>query len=76
VASSATGTGGAGTGGTGITLTPGSNHVVTVPAGDDDAYSAYMQFTALRQHFTGESCTSAAQCQTGQTGTGMVCTPQ
>jgi cysteine-rich repeat protein len=57
-------------------LTAGAGHVVTVPPGDNDAYSSYLQFTALRQHFTGESCTSVAQCQTGQSCTGMVCTPQ
>jgi hypothetical protein len=51
-------------------LTAGSDHKVTLPTmPDNDAYSAFLQFTANRAHFTGESCTTTAECQTGQTCT-------
>jgi hypothetical protein len=59
-----------------VALTPDNNKHVTVPGGDNDAYSAYLQFTANRAHFTGESCAMTTDCQTGQTCTGGVCTPQ
>jgi hypothetical protein len=39
---------------------------VTVPANDNDAYSAYLKFAENRIHFTGQNCATANQCQTGQ----------
>jgi cysteine-rich repeat protein len=63
------------TGGTSVaTLKVGSSKKVTIPTGDEDeAYSAYLQFAANRAHFTGESCTTASQCQSGQACTASVC---
>jgi cysteine-rich repeat protein len=58
-----------------LALGPG-NKVKGSPTTDNDAYSAYLQFATTREHFTGESCTAATQCQTGQTCTAAVCTPQ
>jgi cysteine-rich repeat protein len=56
------------------TLTVGANKKVTLPSTpDDDAYSAYLQFAANRAHFTGEYCTVATDCQTGQACTSSVC---
>jgi cysteine-rich repeat protein len=56
------------------TLSVGANKKVTLPsATDDDAYSAYLQFTANRAHFSGESCTTSAECQGGQACTSKVC---
>jgi len=56
------------------TLTVGGGKKVTLPsATDDDAYSAFLQFTANRAHFSGESCTSSAECQAGQGCTAGVC---
>jgi cysteine-rich repeat protein len=66
-----------GNGGAITVLHAGAMNKVTVPAGDGDAYSSYQTFTANRAHFTGESCASTAQCQTGQTCPAAgVCTPQ
>jgi hypothetical protein len=66
----------AGNGGKVTKLTVGAKNKVTVPAGDTDAYSSYLTFAAERAHFSGESCTTSAQCQTGQTCTNKVCTPR
>jgi hypothetical protein len=56
------------------TLVAGANKKVTVPAAaDSEAYSAFLQFAANREHFTGESCTASTQCQTGQACTAGVC---
>jgi cysteine-rich repeat protein len=44
-----------------------NNKVAQNVAGDDDAYSAYLTFTANRAHFTGETCTVTTDCQTGKT---------
>ena len=61
-------------GGAVVPLTVGASGKVTVPAADEDeAYSAFLQFAVNRAHFTGESCTSATQCQTGQACTASVC---
>ncbi len=64
-------------------LTAGTGNVVALPAGDNDAYSAFLQFATTREHFSGQSCTSSAECQetpatpsTPQACTGKVCTPQ
>jgi hypothetical protein len=57
-------------------LNVGGKKKVTVPANDTDAYSAYLTFAMERMHFSGESCTGTAQCQTGQTCTAGVCKPQ
>jgi hypothetical protein len=65
-----------GSGGAITTLTPGPGKHVTVPAGDNDAYSAYLQFATTREHFSGQSCTTTAECQTGQMCTASVCTPR
>ncbi len=48
-------------------LALGANNKVTVPAGDTDAYSSHWTFNANRAHFTGESCATLADCQTGKT---------
>jgi hypothetical protein len=61
-------------GGAVVNLTVGASGKVTVPTADqDEAYSAYLQFAADRAHFTGESCTTATQCQSGQACTAGVC---
>jgi cysteine-rich repeat protein len=61
-------------GGAVVNLTVGAGGKVTVPTADqDEAYSAYLQFAADRAHFTGESCTTATQCQSGQACTAGVC---
>jgi cysteine-rich repeat protein len=41
--------------------------------GNDDAYSAFMTFTANRNHFTGESCAVTTDCQTGKTCVNGTC---
>jgi cysteine-rich repeat protein len=56
----------AGNGGTVTPLTAGAGNKVTVPQGDNDAYSSYLEFTANRVHLTGQTCSAANQCQTGQ----------
>ncbi len=38
------------------TLTAGAGNVVTLPANDTDAYSAFLQFATTREHFSGQSC--------------------
>jgi cysteine-rich repeat protein len=48
-----------------LTLGPGNK--VTVPAGDNDAYSSFWTFRANRAHFTGQTCYSTQDCQTGKT---------
>jgi len=61
----------------GTTLIPltatGTLHKVTVPANDTDAYSSYFLFTANRTHASGQACTAAAQCQSGQACAAGVC---
>jgi cysteine-rich repeat protein len=64
-------------------LTAGAGNIVTVPANDTDAYSSYFQFVTTREHISGQSCTTAAQCQTSpaspsapQVCTASVCTPE
>jgi hypothetical protein len=59
--------------GTVVPLSNGTNAKVTLPAGDLDAYSSAFTFAATRAHFTGETCTASAQCQTGQSCTSGVC---
>jgi cysteine-rich repeat protein len=57
-------------GGTIRTLTPvAATHKVPTSQtqGNLDAYSIYLNFEANRAHFTGQTCASAAECQTGQT---------
>lgn len=51
------------------TLTPGSKHIIpsTQTSGDMDAYSAFLTFTAKREHFTGQTCSATIPCQTGKT---------
>jgi hypothetical protein len=49
------------------------NTVTPSPSGDMDAYSAYLTFTANRAHFTGETCSTTSQCQTGKTCTNGAC---
>ena len=65
------------------TLTVGAKKKVTLPANDTDAYSSYLTFAMLREHFSGESCTTATECQetpaapsTAQSCTAAVCTPR
>jgi cysteine-rich repeat protein len=57
----------------GATVTPltlVANHkVAQATAGDFDAYSAFFTWSANRVHLTGETCTTAGQCQSGQTCT-------
>jgi hypothetical protein len=53
-----------------------TSHKVTVPAGDDDAYSAYFTFAMRRQHIAGVWCTTPNECQSGQTCVANVCTPR
>jgi len=43
------------------------NKVSQNVSNDQDAYSAYLQFTANRAHFTGETCAVNGDCQTGKT---------
>ena len=55
-------------GGTTMPLSLGAgNKVQQNVSADQDAYSAYLTFTANRAHFTGETCTVTADCQTGKT---------
>ena len=56
-------------------LTLGANNKVPVATtmSDMDAYSAYLTFTANRAHFTGETCATTADCQTGKTCTAGTC---
>jgi cysteine-rich repeat protein len=56
-----------------LALGAGNKVPVATTMNDDDAYSSYLTFTANRAHFTGETCTTAAECQTGLTCTGGVC---
>ena len=57
-----------------VTLSAGAGKKVTIPAGQEtEAYSAYLTFAANRAHFTGESCTTPGECQTGQACTSNVC---
>jgi cysteine-rich repeat protein len=66
----------AGSGGAVQQLSAGALKKVSVPAGDKDAYSAFLQFATTREHFSGQSCTTTAECQSGQTCTMALCTPQ
>lgn len=61
--------------GTVRTLSLGAGNAVPASqlAGNVDAYSSYFLFTANRAHASGESCTAASQCQSGQACTGGVC---
>jgi cysteine-rich repeat protein len=62
----------------GTTVTPlvlGPNNKVQQTAGDLDAYSAFMPFAANRAHFTGETCSVTADCQTGLFCTAGICAP-
>jgi hypothetical protein len=50
-----------------LTPTTGTHKVPTSQTqGNLDAYSIYLNFEANRAHFTGQTCASAADCQTGQ----------
>jgi hypothetical protein len=52
----------------------GTLHKVTqTTAGDKDAYSSYLTFAANRAHFTGETCATTADCQSGTTCQTNVC---
>jgi hypothetical protein len=48
-------------------LALGPLNKVTVPPGDNDAYSSFWTFGANRAHFTGQTCYAATDCQTGKT---------
>jgi cysteine-rich repeat protein len=51
----------------GSTLTVGANKKVNVTAANgNDAYSAYLTFSANRAHLTGETCLVTSDCQTGK----------
>lgn len=68
-------------GGTVVNLTATATHVTNVAANANEAYSAFFTFTANRAHASGEVCTTAAECQSGQTmcstttasGTNLIC---
>ena len=49
------------------------NKVQQTTLGDKDAYSSFMTFDANRAHFTGETCATTADCQSGLTCTAAVC---
>ncbi len=58
---------------TALTLNATTHKVNQATANDDDAYSAYLTFTANRAHFTGQTCAATTDCQTGKTCTAGVC---
>jgi hypothetical protein len=56
------------------TLVVGANNKVQLTSADsNDAYSSAFTFAANRAHFTGETCQTTSQCQSGQTCTSGVC---
>lgn len=49
-----------------LTLGTGNKVPQNLVTGNDDAYSAYLTFTANRAHLTGQTCAAASDCQTGK----------
>jgi len=56
-----------------LTLGTGNKVPASQVTGNDDAYSTYMKFNANRAHFTGETCSVTADCQTGKTCVSGTC---
>jgi hypothetical protein len=58
-------------------LSLGANNKVpaSVTTGDDDGYSTFMTFDANRAHLTGQTCTTASDCQSGMSCVGGRCAP-
>jgi cysteine-rich repeat protein len=61
--------------GTVTPLTLGASNAIPVSqtANNLDAYSAYITFTAIRSHATGETCTVTTDCMTGLSCTAGTC---
>jgi cysteine-rich repeat protein len=57
-----------------LTVSATGHHVTNVAAQANEAYSGFFTFTANRAHASGELCTAASQCQTGQTMCSMTAT--
>ncbi len=57
------------------TLTLGADNKVPADqtAGNQDAFSAYLQFSANRAHLTGENCTVTADCRADQICVNKIC---